>query len=168
VNIHLTDEQTLCGWADGLTLKVTDIDKFIAEGFWYELYTLDCSKLDTDFFVVRKCISDTEFDTFVCFKQYDIEYGHRKNFDFLFDGDEYRRELVNADGVVFNEKLVGVDCLVETMGLEKAGKISEYQGPDNEENPFIFAFETMNEDTDESFIQYMSGCRVNEKEVEFL
>ncbi len=170
MNIIFNDEQTLCKWPNGLTLEVNDMERYNGNGFWYELFTLDCSAIDDELYVVKKCVSDTEFDTFVCYKPYDIEFGGRDIFPFLFNEDEsYADSLTDNDGVVFAGKVVGIDAEVDIMGELKPGNITEYQAPDDAlENPFIFALEAINEQTGESFISYVQGCRVNQKEVEFL
>jgi hypothetical protein len=168
--VIISDEQTLMEFPEGLSLQVEDIDVYTANGFYYEVYTLDCFDIDSELFIVKKCVSETEFDVFVCFKPVDIEFGDREQFSFLFNDDEsYKELLVNDSGITFDGKIVGVDCEVDIMvSKDYPGKITEYQGPDEEDNPFIFAFEAMNEDSGESFITYLSGCRVNEKEVGFL
>lgn len=159
--VVLTDEQTLSEHENGLTLQIEHTDVYQANGFYYEVTHF----VDSNLFIVKKCLSDTEFDTFVCFQPDDISFGDKSNFIFAFNEDgSFKSELVDDNGVVYTGNLVGVDCI----SFERPAKISEYQTDDSKPNPFILMFETFNVETGDSFIEYFTGCRVLEKEAQYL
>jgi len=164
--VILRDEQSLQDNIRGVVGIIGAEDTYQSDaGFYYKVLEITDHKVpNTNLAIVEKHANKNEFDTYVCYVPQDVTHGSREDNSFLFAEDENYNPAIYADNHEFGGVL---HSNVEANG-KNPGFAVEYRAADDVENPAVFVFETINPETQDSYVQLYRGYRVRQDEVSLM
>jgi hypothetical protein len=115
---------------------------------------------NTKLALVEKKLGD-ESDLYVCYVPTDVTHGSREDNSFLFAEDGCFNAAIYADNKEFSGTL---HSSVEANKKNPAFTV-EYRCTEDDVNPAVFVFETINPDTEDSHVELYRGYLVRKEEV---
>ena len=160
--VILTDEQSLQENPRGVVGLIGSEDTYISNaGFKYTVSEITDHRIkDTKLALIEKHLGD-ESDLYVCYVPTDVTHGSRADNSFLFAQDGGFNSAIYADDKEFSGTL---HAYVETNGKNPAFAV-EYRCTQDDINPVVFVFETINPDTEDSHVELYRGYLVRKEEV---
>jgi hypothetical protein len=165
--VILNDIQSLSDNINGVTGQIDSEERFQLEGFWYDVHHIINHGQELDLYLVYKCVSEDQFDTYVCYVPPGFEAGDRELHSWLFGDDEAYLSPITQDEIDY-QGVHSLPCEVDTELGPKPGFVSEYRAEVETDNPNVFIFETIDERDGDSYIQLLQGYLVPNMEVEVL
>lgn len=160
--VILTDEQSLQESPRGVVGLIGSEDTYVSDaGFKYTVSEITDHRIpNTRLALVEKRLGN-EADLYVCYVPTDVNHGSREDNSFLFADDGGFNAAIYADDKEFTGTL---HSSVEVNGRNPAFAV-EYRCTEDDVNPAVFVFETINPDTESSHVELYRGYLVRKEEV---
>jgi hypothetical protein len=160
--VVLTDEQSLQDNPRGVIGVISSEDTYRSDaGFEYKVSGIGFHHVpNTRLALVEKKLGD-ESELYVCYIPVDVTHGSRADNSYLFADDDNFNAAIYAD----NKEFAGtLHASVEANEKNPAFAV-EYRCVEDDDNPAIFVFETINPDTEASHVELYRGYLVRKEEV---